>query len=109
MMTYSTKKTGDTLVVALAGRLDSDAASGLDASFDTWMTQEFRTLALDFSALEYTSSIGLRSLIRAAKALKAAGREFLLCNPQPTVKQVFRIAGLLSLIPISDSVPGKTA
>ena len=108
MIILTTELLGDTFVMHLGGRLDADSAGSLDTSFDAWKEDAFQALALDLAELEYTSSIGLRSLIRMGKALKAAGREFVLCRPQPTVLEVFRIAGLLTLIPVKDELSGET-
>jgi anti-anti-sigma factor len=105
MLTHTTEKCGNMLIVRLNGRLDTDAATDLDAQFTVWMAKDCRKLVLNLADLNYTSSIGLRCFLWAAKTLKKSGRELVLCCAQPMVKEVFRISGLATLIPIQDAEP----
>ena len=50
------------------------------------------------------SSVGLRSLILAAKKLKAGSGTMVLASMADMIKEVFEIAGFLTIFPIHDSV-----
>ena len=49
-------------------------------------------LVLDFSAVEYISSVGLRVLILASKQVKKQGGALAVCGLQPVVREIFEIS-----------------
>jgi len=70
-----------------AGRLEQGLAPILDAA-DLPMTG----LVLDFSRVEYISSMGLRVLLMAAKQLRARNARIAVAALQPVVAEIFGIA-----------------
>ena len=74
-----------TKTLRLAGRLDNDTASDLDNELD-------KVLVFDLGGLEYTTSAGLRSFLRAQKSLRPREGKVLFLNLQPPVRKVFDIA-----------------
>ena len=64
---------------------------------------------IDFEALDYISSAGLRSILVIAKKLKAQDGQILLCSLKDAVKEVFEISGFSSIIPIHESVEAAIA
>jgi len=78
--------------LALAGRLDTNTASELDAALSRILANTRTTrLVFDLSQLEYLSSAGIRCFIRARKAIEPAGGEVAIVNPQPPVRKVLEI------------------
>ncbi len=77
-------------VAALDGRLDSATAPAIERPLLDLIGQG--GVVLDVAALSYISSAGLRVLLKAAKADKAAGNGFALCAMQPTVLIIFQIS-----------------
>jgi anti-anti-sigma factor len=69
-----------------------------------------KKLAVDFSALDYISSAGLRVLLGAAKQLKASGGSLRTFGLNDSVREVFDISGfstILSVYPAeSDAMKG---
>ena len=63
-----------------------------------------KTLIFDLAGLEYTTSAGLRSFLRAQKAMKQRGGDTLFVNVQPPVKKVFEIAKAANLNTVFRSV-----
>ena len=63
-------------------------------------TLQRRLLALDFSAVEYISSIGLRALMLAARQVKAQGGRIAIVALTPVVADVLRIARFDLVFPI---------
>ncbi len=55
-------------------------------------------VVLDMAAVRFVSSAGLRVLLKAAKAAKAAGHGFAICGMQPSVSEVYAIGGFDRII-----------
>ena len=83
----------------LSGRLDTMTAPEADAAFEQ-AAEQFTTVTLDLAALEYISSVGLRSLKRLHMALKKKGGSLYLKNTPQLVMEVFEITGFVDLLNI---------
>ncbi len=82
--------------LALAGRLDTLTAPELDARLAPVLADPaVSTLVFDLAQLEYVSSAGIRSVLKARKALEARGGRVMLLNLQPPVQKVFDIVKAL--------------
>ena len=57
-------------------------------------------LVLDFAALDYISSAGLRLVLVLAKRLKQERGRLVLCAMQPHVHEVFDISGFLAILDV---------
>lgn len=57
----------------------------------------------DFRGLEYISSAGLRSLLVAAKQLKAKQGELVFSGLQGPVRDVFKISGFYSIFKVVEN------
>lgn len=95
---------GTATVLALDGRLDTASASPVEARLLALLGQG--GVVVDLAAVRYVSSAGLRVLLKAAKAARAAGRGFALCGLQPSVREVFEMSGFDRVI---DAHPGREA
>jgi len=82
--------------VWLQGRLDTLTAPKLDEELAPVLAaREVTSLVFQLGALDYISSAGIRSLVRARKALAARGGEVAIVDPQPGVRKVFEIVKAL--------------
>ena len=95
---------GDTHVLALMGRLDSDAAPDFEQRCLRATEGEARTLVLDLSKLDYLSSAGLRTILSAGKALEANGGKLVLCVPKGPTRQIIEASGFHKLFPMCTSL-----
>jgi len=85
----------DTLVLTLAGRIDNSTTEGLKAGLDAYVANcraEGDKLVLDFSRVEYISSVGLRVLMLAAKQSREQGGTIVVAALQPVVREIFEIS-----------------
>ena len=71
-MTIEKNLNGTELTITIAGRLDTTTAPQLEAEFKQSING-VEKLVLDFAALEYLSSAGLRVLLAAQKAMNKQG------------------------------------
>ncbi|MBR3274264.1 MAG: STAS domain-containing protein [Clostridia bacterium] len=98
-MTYSINKNGTVLEVTVSGRLDTVSAPDLEKALIP-VPEDIDTLSYDFSSLDYISSAGLRTLLRAHRNMKAGGKTKITgCNS--VVKEVFVVTGMTDLMEIN--------
>jgi len=97
-MTINTEKLDkSTTVLTLNGRLDTANAPLLERKINQW-GKEITELILDFSELEYISSMGLRVLLQAKKTLKAEDRKLTIKNMNSSIREIFEMTGFLNLM-----------
>ncbi len=99
-MDIEQEKTGEVLVVAPSGRIDSTTSDTLDQALSRAVESGERRLLVDFDRVSYISSAGLRVLLVAAKRLRAERGALVLCALGEPVRQVFDLAGFLPLFTI---------
>ena len=93
-----------TKTLRLAGRLDNDTAADLDRELDKVLAGPLKVLVFDLGGLEYTTSAGLRSFLRAQKAMRPREGRVLFLNLQPPVQKVFDIARAADVASVFKSV-----
>lgn len=99
-MEFTETKEGAFLVLAVAGRMDTLTAPEFEARCAACLEAGSKRLVVDLSGLEYISSAGLRSILSAAKKLKAAGGDMAFCALSGIVAEVFAVSGFNKLLPV---------
>lgn len=97
-MTIETIKSGTELTLALSGRLDTTTAPQLEAVVHGGL-EGIVSFVLDFSALEYISSAGLRVLLQAQKIMNRQG-SMTVRHVCPDVMEVFEVTGFRDMLKI---------
>lgn len=97
-MTIEKNLNGTELTVVLAGRLDTTTAPQLEAELNQ-VIAGVEKLVLDFTALEYISSAGLRILLATQKTMNKQG-EMVIKNVNETIQEVFEITGFIDILTI---------
>ena len=92
-MDLSTVNYGGFTLIKIAGRLDVTTAPEFEKFYSQFLGIYDIKIALDFSSVEYMSSLGLRSILSLGKKLKEASGELLLCGLQGVVKEVIMVSG----------------
>ena len=88
-MTIEKKIYGDSAELVLSGWMDTQNAPQLAAAVDE-LGPEIKSLSLDLSGLEYTSSAGMRQLVAAHKRMNGA---LTLKHVSPEIMDVLRMIG----------------
>ncbi len=94
-MQIATRQFADTIVATPAGRIDHRSAAELEAALQPLLSQAGErkgALVLDFSGVEYISSVGLRVLMIAAKQMRAADARLSVAALQSVVAEIFTIS-----------------
>ncbi len=102
-MSLTREKSGDVLVVAASGQINSANAAEIERSLLQWLEEAETKWVLDMSGVEYISSAGLRVVLLVAKRLKQNGGHLVLCSLQPHVKEVFDISGFLAILDVAET------
>ena len=89
---------GTELTITISGRLDTTTAPQLEAEFKQSITG-VEKLVLDFTALEYLSSAGLRVLLAAQKVMNKQG-EMIIKNVNETINEIFEVTGFIDILTI---------
>lgn len=106
-MELSPRRLADTLVVSPTGRIDQSTADTFQTALAPILAEcgaGKDRLVLDFSALEYISSAGLRVLMLAAKQAKAQGGTIVISGLQPLVAEIFQITRFTMVFTITPTV-----
>ena len=97
-MTIEKIANGSELTVVLTGRLDTTTAPKLEAELKQ-SVGGVEKLVLDFTALEYLSSAGLRVLLAAQKVMNRQG-EMIVRNINETIAEIFEVTGFADILTI---------
>ncbi len=99
-MNIETHEQDGVTILSIAGRMDSNSSPAIDQNIAELMGKGTKKLLLDLHAMQYVSSAGVRVVLTTAKKLKASGGTLRLCGLNDTVRQIFDLAGLSSMLPI---------
>ena len=97
----STLDTG-VVQVKMGGRFDMDAALKIENPFTFTISSEKAPVVGDMSTVDFIASIGMRLLLKNAKAQSGRGGKLVLYKPTALVREALTMAGISELIPIHD-------
>ncbi len=100
-MTTKISREGASVTIHVEGRIDTISAPALDDTVCEALKDEtIMDLAVDFAAVSYVSSAGLRTFLAAKKRMEERGGTLLLKNCSSNVKKLMRITEADSLLTI---------
>lgn len=92
-------------IVTISGKVHLSTAQSFDERLQSILEDEsLKQLVLDFSNVDYISSVGLRSVLQAGKTMKSRGGKMALATTQEFTRQIFEDAGFTMLFSIENSV-----
>lgn len=86
----------------LIGRMDMKGTQAIDTEFSLKLGSSIFPVLVDLSEVDFLASIGMRTLISAARGVQNRGHRLVLLQPQPLVRESLVTAGFDQLIPIYD-------
>ncbi len=92
------EKNGETLAIALEGRLDTMTAPELEAALKDGLNG-VSELTFDFTKLDYISSAGLRVLLGAQKTMHKQG-SMKVTHVNEMIMEVFEVTGFTDFLTI---------
>jgi len=97
-MTIQKTMNNTELTVTLSGRLDTTTAPQLEQELKASI-EGVESLILDFAALDYLSSAGLRVLLAAQKIMNKQGN-MIVKNVNETIAEIFEVTGFCDILTI---------
>ena len=91
------------VIATVSGRIDHAFNAALEPLLKNCVGGA-NPLILDFSGVEYISSVGLRSLMLASRQAKSQKGAFAIAGMQPSVQEVFTISRFSLIMPCYTSV-----
>jgi len=92
-MELKTSETNGVSTVDLVGNLDTVSAGLVEAELTKLLDADASRLLLNFTAVPFIASSGLRVLLKVGQALKVRGGQLHICSINDTVREVFEISG----------------
>jgi anti-anti-sigma factor len=108
----TTQQFADTMVVAPTGRIDHRSAAELEAALLPLVgraAEARASLVLDFSGVEYISSVGLRVLMIAAKQMRAAQARLSVAALCSVVAEIFSISRFDKVLTVNGTLEDALA
>ena len=102
-MQIASQRYADVVVVTPEGRLDFGNAADLEQALAPCLAAANEAPAgvvVDCRRVDYISSIGLRALMVAAKALRARGARIAAAGLQPVVAEIFAISRFHAVVEV---------
>ena len=97
-MTIEKKLNGESAILVVAGRLDTQTAPELEKELDATVSG-LKELTFDMAGLEYVSSAGLRVILKAQKIMNSQG-SMKLTGVNDSIMEVFDITGFIDILTI---------
>jgi anti-anti-sigma factor len=99
-MQISTEELADGITkIALDGRLDIAGAAAVDLKMNI-VAGSANKLLVDLKNVTFLGSMGLRSIVLPARAVRSRGGKVVLFGPAEMVESVLKTSGIDSLLPI---------
>ena len=108
-MTISTESMdGGITRVLLDGRLDIQGSAAIDLKMNV-LAGSTKFLLLDLSKVSFLGSMGLRSIVLPAQAVKRRGGKMAIFGPVPMVEEVLKASNIDEIIPILHDLDAAVA
>lgn len=96
-------------IFEIIGRINDDNAVRLAESVERAIAQGRHHLMLDFSAVDYINSAGLRTLVMLYQRLEQVGGQLVITSPSDRVMTLFKLVGLDTVLEIEDECASDAA
>ena len=97
-MDVTIRNEGDTKIVMLQGKLDTNSTPNAESEINSLLDDGVNKLLINFEQLSYISSAGLRLLLATAKRLQGSGGDLRVCSLNEMATEVFELSGFTAII-----------
>ncbi|HAO32839.1 MAG TPA: anti-anti-sigma factor [Candidatus Competibacteraceae bacterium] len=111
-MEISEERHDGIVVVTPKGRIDSNTSASLERKLLALLEPAGRGVVIDFAAVDYISSAGLRVVLVLAKRLRGGKAALVLCQLNSLIQEVFTMSGfdkVLNIVPTRAEALGQLA
>jgi len=104
-MNIKTRVEQNALIVKVSGELDLVIAEQFKALIEKELEQlKINSLILDLEEVSFIDSSGLGAILGRYKVLSEKKGKMALINPQPTVRRILELSGILRIINIYEDL-----
>lgn len=86
-------KESDKTTIKISGKLNTFECEKLDPVMDSLEEDEYKNLVFDVSDLEYISSSGLRTLLKANNKAASMNGKVVICGVSEDIYEIFEVTG----------------
>lgn len=104
-MEVISERNADRAEVGIVGVVDSLSAPELERKLAALLEEGVKELLLDMEKTEYLSSAGVRTILRIAKRLDAAGGHIRFRGVAGVVLDVFKVTGIDRIFDLGEPAP----
>lgn len=102
-MNLKTSQEQGALIAAPEGRIDGLNAHDFQEALKAAIGEDDKVVIVDFGAVTYISSAGLRATLVTAKLLRERNAAFALCTLSDPIREIFSVSGFDKIINIHAS------
>jgi anti-anti-sigma factor len=102
-LSLTARADGQRHVIMLSGELDLATAAELESRVAESCSDGARELVLDLEQLRFMDSTGLRAVLIARERCEGHGCELYLARPQPAVRRLLDLTGVLPRLRLIES------
>lgn len=101
----TTRQFGNVVVAKVTGRVDQSNSNALESALAPhWANADVGALLLDFTDVEYISSVGLRVLMIAARQMRGRKARIAVAGLQSVVAEIFAISRFNAVLEVFPTV-----
>jgi anti-anti-sigma factor len=93
----------DIILLKIDGKFDAVSAPEAEKVIDKVIRDGVKKIVISMEKVRYISSAGLRTLLIAAKDIKAEKGKIVICSMPETVNKVFEISGFSTIFETCDT------
>jgi anti-anti-sigma factor len=97
-LTVTLEREGAAIRIVATGEVDASTAQLLRDSLGAALADRVSTVVLDLAGVHYLDSAGVGALVQAHNSTTARGARLTVANPQPMVRRVLEVVGVLALL-----------
>ncbi len=91
------------ITLTLRGPLDGETCALLDSEVGRALTEPIRTLVLDMAGVDFITSAGVGTIMKAKTSLARRQADLAMIGMQPQVQRVFEIIRVLPMLQVFQS------
>jgi anti-sigma B factor antagonist len=103
------RRDGNITVLQPVGRIDNETSADFQTRLLGLITPDGAAVLVDFAAVDYISSAGLRALMMGSKQSKAANGKLAVAALTPVVKEIFDISRFSFVVQVFDTIADAVA
>jgi anti-anti-sigma factor len=108
-LSFETDTQQNVSIMKVKGRIDSETAPELDNALSKLLNENRNKIVLNLAGVDYMSSAGLRSLVKALKESQKSGGDVRLASVSEPIEVILRTVGMMQMFKLFSTSEEATA